>query len=88
MKDNRIWGGPDGRYDSFIRSLPCSVPGCEISPIHAHHVKTRGAGGTAKDLVPLCYVHHAEWHTIGRYTFDRKRGTKLEEYAGKLWAGY
>lgn len=59
----RNYAGPFQDYDhgKEIRTLPCSVPTCWKSPVHAAHVKSRGAGGTWKDLVPLCMYHHREY---------------------------
>lgn len=81
----RAWG--DGQYASRIRQLPCAVGGefCETH-VHAHHVRSVGAGGTEKDLVPLCAVHHQELHTIGRWTFLSKYGVDLSALAERLWA--
>ena len=52
------------------------LSGCS-GPIDPHHVRSRGAGGTARDLVPLCRIHHSMFHTFGRHTFDEKFGTDL-----------
>lgn len=60
---------PDGRircsaHLAWIRTLPCSVPGCRSSEIQAHHL-LRGPEPTARSLrasdvwcVPLCRSHH------------------------------
>ncbi len=60
------------RHADRVRSLGCCVRGCGRLPIHTHHAKSRGAGGVAKDLVNLCWWHHAEYHQIGRLTWQRK----------------
>lgn len=81
----RAWG--DGQHAARIRQLPCAIGGefCETH-VHAHHVRSVGAGGTEKDLVPLCAVHHQELHTIGRWTFLKKYGVDLRALAERLWA--
>jgi hypothetical protein len=37
---------------------------CMRMPTEAHHVTTRGAGGSdvAENVMPLCPEHHREWH--------------------------
>lgn len=80
----RAWG--DGRYADRIRRLPCAVGGtfCDTA-VHAHHVRSVGAGGAEHDLVPLCGTHHQELHTIGRWTFLSKYGVDLRALAERLW---
>lgn len=81
----RAWG--DGQYAARIRRLPCAVGGtlCDAA-VHAHHVRSVGAGGSERDLVPLCAIHHQELHTIGRWTFLGKYGVDLRVLADSLWA--
>lgn len=81
----RSWG--DGQHAARIRQLPCAVGGihCAVS-VHAHHVRSVGAGGSEKDLVPLCAIHHQELHTTGRWTFFEKYGVDLRVLADRLWA--
>tara|TARA_Y100000310_G_scaffold338946_1_gene430081 strand:- start:643 stop:990 length:348 start_codon:yes stop_codon:yes gene_type:complete len=56
-----------------------------LGKMHAHHVKTKGAGGLDNQTVPLCNFHHGELHTTGRDTFEGKYGVNLanlaEDYA-------
>src|SRR5688572_21418953 len=48
-----------GDHAEYIRACRCIVPGCTwTGPCDPHHVKSRGAGGTWRDLVPLCRQHH------------------------------
>lgn len=75
----------------LIRSLPCSVPGCYQSPIHAHHVRTAANSGTGlkpddRMAVPLCFEHHAEIHHIGKRTFEHKYGVDLRQVASFISA--
>lgn len=51
-----------------IQAMPCVI--CNRTPSEAAHVKSRGAGGTWQDLVPLCRDHHREQHTMGIDTFQ------------------
>lgn len=42
--------------------------------IEAHHIVSRGAGGddSEANVVPLCVLHHAEFHKIGIGRFTEK----------------
>ena len=71
----------------WLRGIGCILCGHLNGSIHIHHVKTRGSGGEDKlNVVPLCAIHHAEIHTIGRNTFDKKYGVSLSDCAAMLWA--
>lgn len=76
--------GPPG-YREWIVSHPCVVPGCARTDIQACHAKSRGAGGKAEHLVPMCSDHHRESHQVGIRTFEAKRGLLLVEIAARLW---
>ena len=60
----------------FIKSLPCEVTGRCSEGVHNAHTKSRGAGGTYKDIVPLSSVVHqhfdempeAKWEVIYQRT--------------------
>lgn len=73
-----------GPQSQRCRSLPCSVPGCTRRPAEPHHVRTRGAGGSDSDCVPLCHEHHMELHGKGRHTFETKHAVDLTAYAAAL----
>ena len=47
-------------YLEFVRSMACCV--CMEQETDAHHVKTVGAGGSDLGVIPLCRLHHQEWH--------------------------
>jgi hypothetical protein len=47
-------------------------------------VRSRGAGGRAKDIAPLCSACHAEQHRVGIETFQRRHGIDLAAEAAKL----
>src|SRR5690606_3775495 len=76
-----------GAYAETIRALPCSVCGAP-GPSDPHHVRSRGAGGDRRDLVPLCRTHHREYHDVGRRTFEARRGVDLAQVAAELWERY
>lgn len=74
----RFKRGRDPEYLAWIRTLPCVICG---NFAEADHVRTRGAGGTDRQAVPLCHTHHMERHTIGIKTFQAKYGVDLMEHA-------
>lgn len=75
------------------RAKPCAV--CSRRPTDPHHVRTVGAGGEDVDfnLLPLCRLHHSEWHSLGAVTFLKRhfslrwhleqKGWRIENVLGK-----
>lgn len=95
-RHERQYGGP---YADWIRSLPCEARNVRAFPgswlgggclgrIHAAHVRSKGAGGVAEHLVPLCMLHHDESHVIGIRTFEARHELDLTAAARRLWATY
>lgn len=70
------------RYLAWVRTLPCAV--CHKLGVHAHHLTTRGAGGSDLAVVPLCADHHNAIHTRGDRTFGDAVGVNLWEVAHNL----
>jgi hypothetical protein len=81
--------GVGGGKAEFVRELGCVVglSTCD-RPIHAHHVKTRGAGGTSKHLVGLCNWHHYALHATGARTFEQNYRLNLKAIAADLEQRY
>ncbi|WP_353737445.1 HNH endonuclease signature motif containing protein [Microcystis sp. M061S2] len=54
-------------------------------PSDVHHVKTRGSGGGDDywNVMPLCRVHHTEWHKIGMQQMIAKHPA-INEFLTKL----
>lgn len=80
----------DYDYQAWIRQKPCII--CGTSPVDVAHVKTKGSGGDDMDnVVPLCSGpsgHHAEQHSIGILTFQKKHRIVLSATAkrfGRRW---
>lgn len=50
----------DPAYLRWIRTQPCSVPGCRAHFVEAAHTGTRGLSTKAndRDAIPLCQFHH------------------------------
>lgn len=73
-----------GSKAEWLRQMSCCV--CGRQPSDPHHVRSRGAGGTAKDLVPLCRADHRELHQIGARTFAERHEIDLEWQAERYEA--
>lgn len=75
----------------FIKSLPCAVTGRKSQSVHNAHMKSRGAGGTYKDVVPLSWDVHHDFDVMGEVEFERRWGrskASIKERAPhyqKLW---
>ena len=75
-----------GSKADYIRSLPCDV--CHEYGCDPHHIPSRAAGGTSKDLIPLCRPHHTEFHTLGEQSFAAKNGKDLRARTAMYEAGF
>ena len=81
---------------TWIQAQPCAICGrtpsecahvrasitavlCIASPISLR--RSRGAGGKAADIVPLCSAHHHEQHVIGRRSFEALHKVNLRALA-------
>jgi len=63
----------DPRYLWWLHSFNCCIPKCGAYPVHAHHVKSRGAFGADKTAIPLCPHHHMGWvHSKGAKTTQER----------------
>ena len=73
-----------GERAVYVRGMPCLVGVSCSGPIEAAHVRSRGAGGTRRDLVPLCQAHHREQHQRGKRSFAESHGLDLEAAAARV----
>lgn len=72
-------------HREYISKQPCAV--CYARGFNdPHHIKTRRAGGTWRDLVPLCHTHHVEFHNMGVGSFERRYAVDLHAVARRLAA--
>lgn len=71
-----------GAKAEWIRSLGCLR--CGWRPCDAAHARSRGAGGTAEHLVPLCWWCHGMQHRLGIDTFNDRFGVDLMAEAERL----
>ena len=58
----------------FIKSLPCEVTGRLSDAVVNAHMKSRGAGGTYRDIVPLSWDVHHDFDVMGEVEFERRWG--------------
>ena len=72
-----------GDKADWIRSLSCAT--CHTRRgIQAHHARSRGAGGKAESMVPLCWRCHRTLHDTGVVTFEERTGIGLHALAERL----
>lgn len=70
-----------------MRAMPCTAAPHEHlgescrGRIQAAHVRSRGAGGDRRSLVPLCAGHHEELHRRGIETWQSRYGLDLHAIA-------
>ena len=72
---------------AWVRSFPCSVPGCVVSPCdNAHSAGDGGMGrkASARYVLPLCRAHHREQHRVGVASFEAKYGFRLADEAARI----
>lgn len=72
-----------GEQAELARRSPCCACGSP-PPSEPAHVRSRGAGGTAKDIAALCSSCHHEQHRHGIKTFQERHGVDLAAEAAKL----
>ena len=77
----------------FMGSRPCEITG-KLCSIHNAHMKSRGAGGTYKHIVPLHFLAHKDFDEMGEEKFEKKYGRTKQsvrdraEHYEKLWNVY
>jgi hypothetical protein len=80
----------DPEYVKWIHEWECVVFTCGRPwPVHAHHTKTRGAGGSDYSCIPLCPVHHLQVHNKGVKTFQAMHKADFEALTKvfyKMWS--
>ena len=78
-------------FVKWVNLQECAIPGCGGWPCEAAHVVSRGAGGTAADIIPLCKTHHQNQHDVGIETFASEHGVDtraLAEWTQARWTLY
>ena len=67
---------------SHGRRSACPSRGLQFS--QAAHARSRGAGGTARDIVPLCHICHTRQHAQGIKTFQLDSALDLTKHALRI----
>lgn len=78
-----------GDRAEIVRAMPCIAAGRGSEcwgPVEAAHVRSRGAGGNRRDLVPLCSAHHRRQHQQGVETFSLRHHLDLAAEASRIAA--
>lgn len=70
----------------WTKRLPCLI--CRKCPTEVAHVRSRAAGGTAAETVPLCREHHREQHDTGVESFEARHGIDLADEARAVEAAW
>lgn len=82
---------------AWVKSLPCIVAVCGVTPSENAHTVTGGMGrkADADTIAPLCHSHHRFLHQRGVETFRRsfplRHGWTLRDWAvevERLWGAY
>ena len=77
----------------FMGSRPCEITG-KLCSVHNAHMKSRGAGGTYKHVVPLHFLAHKDFDEMGEEKFEKKYGRTKQsvrdraEHYEELWGVY
>jgi len=74
----------DQEYLRFLHGFGCALPDCGQWPVDAHHVTTRGAGGSDYECVPLCRPHHQKFHQMGIESFKNFYKVSFDELTKKF----
>ena len=80
------------KYLNYIKNYPCSV--CGQTPVDPHHMEAVGMGGANRDglkdysCVPLCRLHHGEYHSTGIHNFESRYKINLWKDAFNLIRRY
>jgi hypothetical protein len=80
----------DPKYLAWIRSLPCSVPGCHATYIEAAHTGPHGMSQKSSDhsAIPLCGRHHRRgadsYHALGPARFQQRHSIDIQELVKRL----
>lgn len=73
-------------YVAALHKEGCQIPDCRPtsgsrSEIQCDHTPTRAAGGTWRQMVPLCLYHHRLKHDVGVESFQAFYGIDLDAIA-------
>ena len=79
---------PDGGLPARVRGHLIEIASCPTTalpdPSVPAHMRSRGAGGEARHILPQCWDHH-ELHHEGARTFEDVTGLDTLSTASRLW---
>jgi len=79
----------DREYAAWVTRYGCEVCGCQAN---AHHEPYKSQGGTHKDLVALCRLHHQDnvhgRHGMSLERFNETYGLDVRQMAIDNWREY
>lgn len=88
------------KYLEWVRSLPCIVCTVQAGYIPSmefqsdpHHIPKKGHGAVGMKTcdsrtIPLCRLHHNQYHQLGRETFEESHNLNYEYIINKLQEAY
>lgn len=76
----------DPEYIKYIKGHCCLL--CMAEGVDAHHIITRGAGGSDYTTVPLCRACHSKVHRLGLMRILVQEGVDLWEECCMLLVGW
>lgn len=76
---------------TWVRGFGCIVPGCDLRPIEAAHVRSGTGGGVGIKpgddwVVSLCRDHHNHQHRVGEPAFETEFGIDMKQLAREFAA--
>lgn len=74
---------------NFVRSHFCVVPDCQLMPIEVAHVRVGSGAGVGQkpddwNTIALCRTHHAEQHSIGERSFEKRHAIDMAAIAAEF----
>lgn len=75
-----------GEYADHVRMMPCLA--CGKWPSVAAHVRHGAYREAERNLVPLCWYHHAIQHQLGNRLFEERFRLCLKREAARLWESF
>ena len=76
---------------AFMRGQPCEVMKVASDTVCNAHMRSRGSGGTYRDVVPLCFEAHKDLDELASDKFAQRYGRSKQSvrdcapYYQQLW---
>ena len=67
MKDEKLRRIVNRKLLDTYHKMSCAAGAPHMGDVVGHHIKSKGSGGddNPSNLMPLCWWHHAEIHSLG-----------------------